>query len=239
MRSISVARPFGCDPVGTQRIEISLYCKTTLHCRQIFKHFVSNRILKDPRQRRFFKANDMHELFTLAHQSQDSNSKRKTETAAIFAGTGSEVKPKSKTNNSKKQEKLSKLATSSNQKPSGRADSCYETSPTTSNDVTTFSAPINSSSSKDPCTDFNETSNLQTGREFSKVESSISYSESNDSCLLDEQPTTSKPDKLKASFLQVLKKFQESKTKNEVAQHKKKKNGEFDLFVVMPMLIQV
>jgi hypothetical protein len=42
-------------------------------------------VLQDPRQRRFFKSNDLLELFTLAE------SERTIETAAIFAGTGSEV----------------------------------------------------------------------------------------------------------------------------------------------------
>jgi hypothetical protein len=42
-------------------------------------------VLRDPRQRRFFKSNDLLELFTL------SESEKTTETAAIFAGTGSEV----------------------------------------------------------------------------------------------------------------------------------------------------
>jgi hypothetical protein len=42
-------------------------------------------VLQNPRQRRFFKSNDLLELFTLAE------SERTTETAAIFAGTGSEV----------------------------------------------------------------------------------------------------------------------------------------------------
>jgi DNA excision repair protein ERCC-6 len=53
--------------------------------RQIFKQFLCNKVLQDPRQRRFFKSNDLLELFTLAE------SERTTETAAIFAGTGSEV----------------------------------------------------------------------------------------------------------------------------------------------------
>lgn len=53
--------------------------------RQIFKQFLCNKVLRDPRQRRFFKSNDLLELFTL------SESERTTETAAIFAGTGSEV----------------------------------------------------------------------------------------------------------------------------------------------------
>ena len=47
---------------------------------------MTNRVLKDPKQRRFFKSNDMFELFTLG--SDDTNN---TETSAIFAGTGSDV----------------------------------------------------------------------------------------------------------------------------------------------------
>ena len=43
-------------------------------------------MLRDPRQRRFFKSNDLYELFTLDPLS------KQTETGAIFAGTGSEVK---------------------------------------------------------------------------------------------------------------------------------------------------
>ncbi|KAJ9577602.1 hypothetical protein L9F63_005789, partial [Diploptera punctata] len=57
-----------------------------IYHRQIFKQFLCNKVLRDPRQRRFFKSNDLLELFTLAE------SERTTETAAIFAGTGSEVK---------------------------------------------------------------------------------------------------------------------------------------------------
>ena len=60
------------------------------HYRQIFKQFLTNRVLRDPRQRRFFKSNDLHELFTLG----SSEGPHKTETGAIFAGTGSEVNVK-------------------------------------------------------------------------------------------------------------------------------------------------
>ena len=62
------------------------YSKNT-SCRQIFKQFLTNRVLRDPRQRRFFKSNDLYELFTLG----SSEGPHKTETGAIFAGTGSEV----------------------------------------------------------------------------------------------------------------------------------------------------
>ena len=46
-------------------------------------------MLKDPRQRRFFKSNNLHELFTLGSSAQEGT----TETSAIFAGTGSEIVP--------------------------------------------------------------------------------------------------------------------------------------------------
>ena len=56
--------------------------------RQIFKQFLTNRVLNDPKQRRFFKSNDLFELFTL-----DNCDKRcGTETSAIFAGSNCEVK---------------------------------------------------------------------------------------------------------------------------------------------------
>ncbi|KFM67945.1 DNA excision repair protein ERCC-6, partial [Stegodyphus mimosarum] len=58
-----------------------------IYHRQIFKQFVTNRVLKDPRQRRFFKSNDLYELFTFNEVGPQG-----TETSAIFAGTGSEVK---------------------------------------------------------------------------------------------------------------------------------------------------
>merc|ERR1712173_440534 len=58
--------------------------------RQIFKQFLVNRGLKDPKQRRFFKSNDLYELFTLTEATEEDN----TETSAIFAGTGANIKVK-------------------------------------------------------------------------------------------------------------------------------------------------
>ncbi|KAM9065069.1 DNA excision repair protein ERCC-6 isoform X2 [Sarcophilus harrisii] len=58
-----------------------------IYHRQIFKQFLTNRILKDPKQRRFFKSNDLYELFTLSSPDESQG----TETSAIFAGTGSDV----------------------------------------------------------------------------------------------------------------------------------------------------
>jgi hypothetical protein len=48
-------------------------------------------VLKDPTQRRFFKANDLFELFTLDPGSEKGH---ETETGVIFAGIGSEVRVK-------------------------------------------------------------------------------------------------------------------------------------------------
>ncbi|XP_062375805.1 LOW QUALITY PROTEIN: DNA excision repair protein ERCC-6 [Sardina pilchardus] len=58
-----------------------------IYHRQIFKQFLTNRVLKDPKQRRFFKSNDIYELFTLSNPDGDTG----TETSAIFAGTGSDI----------------------------------------------------------------------------------------------------------------------------------------------------
>ena len=61
-----------------------------IYHRQIFKQFLVNRVLKDPKQRRFFKSNDLYELFTLTEATEEDN----TETSAIFAGTGANIKVK-------------------------------------------------------------------------------------------------------------------------------------------------
>jgi DNA excision repair protein ERCC-6 len=53
--------------------------------RQIYKHFLTNKILRDPQQRRFFKARDMRDLFTL----QEENAA--TETSTLFAEVGGNI----------------------------------------------------------------------------------------------------------------------------------------------------
>uniref|UniRef100_A0A914DQK6 DNA repair and recombination protein RAD54-like n=1 Tax=Acrobeloides nanus TaxID=290746 RepID=A0A914DQK6_9BILA len=63
-----------------------------IYQRQIFKQFLSNKVLVDPKQRRFFKTNDLHELFTLADERSDRE--HGTETAAIFSTTTEEVNKK-------------------------------------------------------------------------------------------------------------------------------------------------
>ena len=58
-----------------------------IYHRQIFKTFLSNKILKDPRQKRFFKTNDIHELFSYTCVDD-----KMVESSALLAGTGSEIK---------------------------------------------------------------------------------------------------------------------------------------------------
>ncbi|KAG8046241.1 hypothetical protein GUJ93_ZPchr0008g14197 [Zizania palustris] len=55
--------------------------------RQIYKHFLTNKVLKNPQQRRFFKARDMKDLFTL--QEDDSNGL--TATSNIFSQLSEDV----------------------------------------------------------------------------------------------------------------------------------------------------
>lgn len=53
--------------------------------RQIYKHFLTNKILRDPQQRRFFKARDMMDLFTLQEETAV------TETSTLFAEFGGNI----------------------------------------------------------------------------------------------------------------------------------------------------
>lgn len=71
-----------------------------IYHRQIFKQYLTNKILKNPKQRRFFKTNDLYELFRLG------NDEKKTESSDIFAGTNSEVaKPEAKKKKKKSKNK--------------------------------------------------------------------------------------------------------------------------------------
>ncbi|GMT23998.1 hypothetical protein PFISCL1PPCAC_15295, partial [Pristionchus fissidentatus] len=78
-----------------------------MYHRQIFKQFLANRVLKDPKQRRFLKTNHLHDLFTLT----DGDSTGSTDTGTIFAG---ETKELTKANffdkNHKEREKVRKEA---------------------------------------------------------------------------------------------------------------------------------
>ncbi|KAG0485702.1 hypothetical protein HPP92_009781 [Vanilla planifolia] len=63
--------------------------------RQIYKHFLTNKILKNPQQRRFFKAKDMKDLFTL----QDEGDENATETSNIFGQLAGELSLNSNNDN--------------------------------------------------------------------------------------------------------------------------------------------
>jgi DNA excision repair protein ERCC-6 len=64
--------------VTIYRLMTSGTIEEKIYHRQIFKQFLTNKILKDPRQRRFFKSNDLHDLFTLGNDEQS------TETGDLF-----------------------------------------------------------------------------------------------------------------------------------------------------------
>lgn len=53
-----------------------------IYHRQIFKTFLTHKVLNDPKQQRFFKSNDMKDLFTLATPDRSGG----TETGDLFAG---------------------------------------------------------------------------------------------------------------------------------------------------------
>eukprot|EP00123_Amoebidium_parasiticum_P014608 comp22573_c4_seq1/m.34450 comp22573_c4_seq1/g.34450 ORF comp22573_c4_seq1/g.34450 comp22573_c4_seq1/m.34450 type:complete len:1409 (-) comp22573_c4_seq1:968-5194(-) len=95
--------------IGQQK-EVTVYRLLTagtieekMYHRQIFKQFLTNRVLKDPKQQRFFKSNDLYELFTLG----DDN-KKSTETGSLFAGTQAEVRREHLVKSDKKEKKKKK-----------------------------------------------------------------------------------------------------------------------------------
>ncbi|KAG0046108.1 hypothetical protein BGZ83_008703 [Gryganskiella cystojenkinii] len=68
--------------VTIYRLMTSGTIEEKIYHRQIFKQFLTNKILKDPKQRRFFKSHDMADLFTLENEDAVG-----TETGGIFAGS--------------------------------------------------------------------------------------------------------------------------------------------------------
>lgn len=84
-----------------QKKEVTIYRLMTagtieekIYHRQIFKQFLTNKVLKDPKQRTTFNLSDLHDLFTLGSYEDDT-----TETGRLFQGSEvnfkSAVKPKS------------------------------------------------------------------------------------------------------------------------------------------------
>lgn len=73
-----------------QKREVEIYRLMTagtieekIYHRQIFKQFLTNKILRDPKQRQTFHLRDLHDLFTLGDASETGQ----TETGSIFQGT--------------------------------------------------------------------------------------------------------------------------------------------------------
>jgi DNA excision repair protein ERCC-6 len=80
-----------------QKREVEIYrlmsagtIEEKIYHRQIFKQFLTNKVLKDPKQRQTFQMSDLHDLFTLGSETADGE----TETGNLFRG--SEVKFKEK-----------------------------------------------------------------------------------------------------------------------------------------------
>ena len=66
--------------VSVYRLVTSGTIEEKIYHRQIFKHFLTDKVLKDPKQQRFFKNKDLKDLFTLGDDTGGS-----TETGDIFA----------------------------------------------------------------------------------------------------------------------------------------------------------
>ncbi|KAJ3360588.1 hypothetical protein HDU91_004503 [Kappamyces sp. JEL0680] len=79
--------------VTIYRLMTSGTIEEKIYHRQIFKQFLTNKVLKDPRQRRFFKSNDLYDLFTL-----DERNNQDTETGSLFGAVeGVQVSVEDKT----------------------------------------------------------------------------------------------------------------------------------------------
>lgn len=65
--------------VAIYRLIMACSIEEKIYHRQIFKQFLTNKILKDPKQKRFFKMTDMYDLFTLGDDDVKG-----TETADLF-----------------------------------------------------------------------------------------------------------------------------------------------------------
>ncbi|KAK9478235.1 SNF2 family N-terminal domain-containing protein [Lipomyces japonicus] len=78
--------------VAIYRLMMSGTIEEKIYHRQIFKQFLTNKILKDPKQKRFFKNNDLHDLFSLGDSDTVGS-----ETGSLFAGAEVQLKANDKT----------------------------------------------------------------------------------------------------------------------------------------------
>ena len=97
-------------------------------------------MLKDPRQRRFFKSNNLLDLFTLDSSAVEGG----TETSAIFAGTGSEIVPHSLTSASRGASR-SKKSNATSGKGKGKMRRGSDTANTTASSVASHREPSGNS----------------------------------------------------------------------------------------------
>lgn len=65
--------------VTVYRLMTSGTIEEKMYHRQIFKTFLTNKILKDPRQSRFFKSNELHELFKLGPEYSETIARMRRE----------------------------------------------------------------------------------------------------------------------------------------------------------------
>jgi len=73
--------------VTVYRLITSGTIEEKVYHRQVYKQFLTDRVLRDPRQRRYFKSRDLADLFTLGDEYADG-----TETAEIFAALDTEIR---------------------------------------------------------------------------------------------------------------------------------------------------
>ncbi|VDK32843.1 unnamed protein product [Taenia asiatica] len=96
-RGYTYLRMDGGTPTGQPEVRINLsstdrFCHLFhffLTFRQIFKQFLANRVLKNPRQQRFFKINNLYELFSLGDaRPSDANGGQRPESVSFFKAIG-------------------------------------------------------------------------------------------------------------------------------------------------------
>lgn len=75
-------------PVTIYRLITAGTIEEKVYHRQIFKQYLTNRVLNDPKQSRFFKSSDLYDLFSLAPPQEHTG----TETGELFSGLDLEIK---------------------------------------------------------------------------------------------------------------------------------------------------
>lgn len=73
-------------PVTIYRLITAGTIEEKIYQRQLWKQYLTNRVLSDPKQSRFFKSSDLHDLFSLAAPEQP------TETGEMFSGLDLEIR---------------------------------------------------------------------------------------------------------------------------------------------------